>query len=91
MNNKIGFIHTYNRNNGYGDYKVSEEIIGIFYKSGLGSTDFSGSSWKLDDNIIDEKLDKFYQILRKSQSKNTENVSIYTISETEWFENFKKK
>ena len=89
-NTDIGFKHTYNTNNGYSDYEITEEIIGIFYKAGLGSTTYSKSEWE-DINEVKEELDKFYQILRQSSSKHTSNISIVTLSSKEWFEQFKKK
>ena len=89
-NTDIGFKHTYNTNNDYADYEVTEEIIGIFYKAGLGSTTYSNSEWN-DINEVKEELDKFYQILRQSSSKQTSNISIVTLSDKEWFKQFKNK
>ena len=85
---QIGFIHTYNKNNGYGNYIVTEEIIGIFYKAGLGSTTYSDSDWN-DTNKVKEELDKFYQTLRTCSSRNTLNINIITYSESEWLKKIK--
>jgi hypothetical protein len=86
----IGFKHTYNESNGYADYEITEEIIGIFYKAGLGSTTYSNSEWN-NINEVKKELDKFYQIVRQSSSKNTSNIAIVTLSNEQWFEQFKKK
>ena len=85
---QIGFIHIHYTNNGYADYTISEEIIGIFYKAGLGSTTYSDSSWN-DIADVKEKLDTFYQVLHQSTSKHTSSISIITYTEQEWLEKFK--
>jgi hypothetical protein len=88
-NTEIGFKHTYMSNNGYADYTNIEEIIGIFYKAGLGSTNVYDSKWTNIDEVK-ESLDKFYQILRQTHSKNTSGISMVVLSEKEWLEQFKK-
>ncbi|MEY3501717.1 MAG: hypothetical protein RL308_3390, partial [Bacteroidota bacterium] len=42
-------------------------------------------------NEVKKELDKFYQIVRQSSSKNTSNIAIVTLSNEQWFEKFKKK
>ena len=85
---QIGFKHTYITNNGYADYTITEEIIGIFYKAGLGSTTYSDSDWN-DINEVKKELDKFYQTLRQCSSRNTSNINIVTYSESEWLKKIK--
>jgi hypothetical protein len=89
-NTEIGFKHTYTTNNGYADYIVTEEVIGVFYKVGLGATTYSNTSWN-DVNSVKGELDKFYQVLHQSKSKHTLNIDIITYSEQELFEQFRKK
>mgnify|MGYP003406156929 FL=1 len=84
---QIGFIHKYNTNNGYANYEITDKIIGIFYKAGLGSTNYSNSRWN-DIDEVKEELTKFYQILRQSTSKYTSNISIITYTELEWLGKF---
>ncbi len=88
---EIGFKHTYTTNNGYADYTVTEEVIGVFYKAGLGTTTYSNSEWKDINEVKEEELEKFYQIIRQSSSKNSSSISIVTLNNEEWFEQFKKK